>query len=476
MMLAVHASMELTKMKIDNSKPGHPFVDKLGRTRVFHGINEVQKEFPWYPSLLLESKRLDEIASWGFNVVRLGMMWSGVEVAPFKVNETYIKIMDIIITSLSKRGIYVILDMHQDALSSNFGTYDGAPKWLVDSLPAPSNPYPFPFSKNPGNFNYDYVTTACGQAFANIYNNESQALDHLGFFWKTVASRFGHYDNVLGYELINEPWPGDVLSDPLLFLPGHTGSTVLQPLYEKISSFIRSVDEETIIFYEPVTWGMIIHGDTLGTGFSHVPGGDKYKDRSVLSFHYYCWFAGFDDKNPFPTWLRDLCDKLFFPQVLSTVSKDIKDTGGGMFLTEFGLCQATAPHDSTEYQECLSVLNLSDGSLLSWTYWDSAFYYSNGTAILDNVKLFGRTYAMAVAGQAQKVAFNSKTSALSFCYTPDPQTTAPTVIYANPVHYPQGFAVNVTSATYKIVNNNYIEVTASTVKHNVTVVVTRRDN
>ncbi len=33
------------------------------------------------------------------------------------------------------------------------------------------------------------------------------------------------------------------------------GSKNLQPFYEKIAKAIRTVDNDTLIFYEPVTWG-----------------------------------------------------------------------------------------------------------------------------------------------------------------------------------------------------------------------------
>ncbi|CAF4535159.1 unnamed protein product, partial [Rotaria magnacalcarata] len=57
------------------------------------------------------------------------------------------------------------------------------------------------------------------------------------------------------YELINEPWAGNYIADPLLLLPGIAGATNLQPFYDKLAKAIRSVDEDTLIFYEPVTWG-----------------------------------------------------------------------------------------------------------------------------------------------------------------------------------------------------------------------------
>lgn len=63
----------------------------------------------------------------------------------------------------------------------------------------------------------------------------------------------------LSYELINEPWVGNYLADPLLLLPGEAGAKNLQPFYEKIAKSIRSVDNDTLIFYEPVTFGGTFH-------------------------------------------------------------------------------------------------------------------------------------------------------------------------------------------------------------------------
>jgi endoglycosylceramidase len=72
------------------------------------------------------------------------------------------------------------------------------------------------------------------------------------------------------YEIINEPWAGNYLVNPALVLPGIAGATNLQPFYEKIARAIRAVDNDTLIFYEPVTWGgMFDHNrfDLLGRIF-----------------------------------------------------------------------------------------------------------------------------------------------------------------------------------------------------------------
>ena len=63
------------------------------------------------------------------------------------------------------------------------------------------------------------------------------------------------------YELINEPFAGNIYEDPALLLPGLAGSQNLAPLYEAVAAAIRAVDDSHLVFYEPVTWGMIFDNE-----------------------------------------------------------------------------------------------------------------------------------------------------------------------------------------------------------------------
>jgi endoglycosylceramidase len=49
--------------------------------------------------------------------------------------------------------------------------------------------------------------------------NPSGRREEFGLFWKTVAEQFADSDSIIGYELINEPWAGNVWEDLFLFLP-----------------------------------------------------------------------------------------------------------------------------------------------------------------------------------------------------------------------------------------------------------------
>lgn len=61
------------------------FVDQYGRYTIFHGVNCVQKLFPFYPELnhfntntSLTDLDLENLKGWGFNVIRLHVAWEGV--------------------------------------------------------------------------------------------------------------------------------------------------------------------------------------------------------------------------------------------------------------------------------------------------------------------------------------------------------------------------------------------------------------
>ena len=62
---------------------------------------------------MLSPERHQQLKEWGFNAIRLGSMWSGVEPVEGQVNETYIDILTEIVSGLEKQGIYTYLDMHQ---------------------------------------------------------------------------------------------------------------------------------------------------------------------------------------------------------------------------------------------------------------------------------------------------------------------------------------------------------------------------
>ena len=77
--------------------------EEQGRQIVFHGVNVVYKVAPYIPESdkydsqsSLTDKDIDQLVDWGFNLVRLGVMWEAVETAPGVYNQTYFRMLQMI--------------------------------------------------------------------------------------------------------------------------------------------------------------------------------------------------------------------------------------------------------------------------------------------------------------------------------------------------------------------------------------------
>lgn len=199
------------------------FVDANGDRVLFHGFNSVCKGPPYYDAADVTEKRLNLFRNWGFNVVRLGILWHpAMPFGPRKFNTIYLDAIQNQVRAFSKVGIYVILDMHQDSLSTLYGSYDAIPLWLLKSFPQPNNFFAYPWPRHsPAKGDWQgYETYACQKAFQCLYDNEEKAWFHWGDFWEEVARRFQNEENVLGYELMNEPFAGNIYTNPLRAFPG----------------------------------------------------------------------------------------------------------------------------------------------------------------------------------------------------------------------------------------------------------------
>lgn len=100
------------------------FKDEFYRARIFHGTNVVVKGAPYLPvtdrfdaQMSLSDKDLQDMIDWGIHAVRLGVMWESVETSELTYNHTYLDEVDKLITRLGEKGIYTLVDAHQDLFS-----------------------------------------------------------------------------------------------------------------------------------------------------------------------------------------------------------------------------------------------------------------------------------------------------------------------------------------------------------------------
>ncbi len=184
-------------------------VDELGRERIFNGINMVYKgkengdgtkdyKPDWTDETFASFKKF------GINIIRLGLIWDAIEPECGKYYDEYLDMMVSYAEMCEKYGIYYYLDMHQDLYSARFS--DGAPDWatITDSYK-----YREPkFIWAEGYFISKAVHRACDNFWNNTPINGRGLQEHYCDMWKHVAEKFSGRPGLLGFDVMNEPYPG----------------------------------------------------------------------------------------------------------------------------------------------------------------------------------------------------------------------------------------------------------------------------
>ena len=279
---------------------GRQFVDPSGHPILLHGINVCNKSKAEGYTGGLGPREFSTIRSWGMNCVRLGIFWDGLEPEPGKFDAAYLDRVAQLVQWAKKAGLWVMLDMHQDLYSVKFS--DGAPPWATLDNGNPHTPTPVWSDAY-------YASTAVQSALDHFWSNSPASdgvglQDHYAKAWKRVAARFANEPAVLGYDLMNEPFPGedalharDAIIGRMAELASATGGASnspsetpkpgtpeakklmiqrladmrvfegmleagapifqefergrLMPMYQRVANAIRTVDQHHILFIEP---------------------------------------------------------------------------------------------------------------------------------------------------------------------------------------------------------------------------------
>lgn len=194
-----------------------------------------------------------EMAADGFNVVRLLVSWSALEPTKGSFDSAYVARIHEAVDSAKAHGIYVVLDMHQDAwgkfVASPPGTtcpdpakpsigWDGAPEWATltegaDTCAAAG---------------VRELAPAVMKAFDNFYADTDGIQSELTKTWASLAGEFATEPAIAGYDLFNEPnWGSDA----------DTSGAKLGAFTDKTIAAIRAAEQAAggtshIAFFEPV--------------------------------------------------------------------------------------------------------------------------------------------------------------------------------------------------------------------------------
>ena len=111
------------------------------------------------------------------------------------------------------------LNPSQDVWSPKY-CGEGVPDWAADSgdVPPYAEPLAAPVATDPVTgypkkcvlpyWGDAYLTFGACKAFQNFYDNEGGLMDAFADHWFEVASYFANNTNIIGYEILNEPWLG----------------------------------------------------------------------------------------------------------------------------------------------------------------------------------------------------------------------------------------------------------------------------
>jgi endoglycosylceramidase len=206
---------------------------------------------------------------------------------------------------------------------------------MDDGLPAQ------PASGFPDNY---LLMPALQHAFDHFFANDGGLQDRYAAAWAHVAQRFRDAPSVLGYDLLNEPWPGTSWQDCINPTGCPANDAKLEAFDRRVLAAIRAVDPRGIVWHEP----FVLFNQGGGTSVKALD------DPNVgFSFHDYCLSA----EQPGSDQSCAKADDLVFQHAVDRVAS----TREALLLTEFG---------ATEAKSVLTpMVQRADRTMVSWTEW-----------------------------------------------------------------------------------------------------------
>jgi endoglycosylceramidase len=223
---------------------------------------------------VLSAGQLDPLPGWGINAIRLLFTWEAFEPTRCNYDSNYLAYYEQVVQWARARGIYVMVDFHQDAYSrfSLSGCGDGFPSWAVPSgisLQTPKN------DSSCSSWGAAMLFDSSHHASWNGFHSDSEgARTRYVEMARAVADRLSKHSNVIGYELINEPWGTD---------------TELHALYEAVGAAIRERDPQRILFVPPhalVSSGMSAN-NIPQVSFTNIVYSPHFYDPSVVVLSFW---------------------------------------------------------------------------------------------------------------------------------------------------------------------------------------------
>lgn len=374
---------------------GKHFVDASGAVVILRGVNLAgESKVPPFRHLRSLSD-LDPLPAWGVNVIRLLFNWEAYEPTRGGYQASYLSRVTQIADEAWKRGIYVLIDIHQDAFSrfSIGGCGDGFPAWALPAEIPPQTPDNGAACANWGMrmiFDSDMH-----RAFSAFHANKNGVRDRYLQLLGHLARHFHSHPGVIGFDPINEPW-GDEKKE-------------LPALYADAERVIRAEFPEAILFIEghALNSSGLVASALPRPAFGNYAYAPHYYDAGVLIGHSY-------------SGLSIATDVAF-----SLLDRKTEELAAPLFLGEYGAPGVTRGADS--YLTLLHRhLNQRLASGTQWNYtpgWDPSRkdgWNQEDLSIVDEKGVLRpglfrpRPYAQRIAGAPQSLSVREPTPATPY--------------------------------------------------------------
>lgn len=438
-----------------------PYIaDEYGRQLILHGLNTSSSakssvdRMPWIKEYHVEN----EANKYGFNFVRYLIFWDFIEPEQGVFNTEYLDQVQERVEWYTSRGMYVMLDMHQDIYSEVFSG-DGAPLWAVRSDGASLD------VTMDGPWWLKNIAPAVVNSWTNFwgYSKHKDLQDHYIMSWKFVAERFKSNPKVIGYDLMNEPWAGDLVK---AFITGDFERTQLSAFYNRIIPALRNIDTEKYLFYEPapapVTFGMP----------SHLPKINDANGVNKLVYAPHLYPLNLHEGGPYRA-----SDKKNIKDWHRERKKEVKKFNVPLLCGEFGL-PPTIPDFDLYLKDVQAIF---DENLWHWAYWSndqgnwSPLTSDGGESPILNELI--RAYPKATAGRLRSFNYNKEEKIFTMDYVSSSTISQPTEIFIPNRFFTNGFDVNIeTTAEHSYDYNESNQVVSVKVKgkSNVKVTITAK--
>lgn len=243
---------------------GQHYVNEQGAKLIFRGYNIQTKAPPFQP--ITSAEELDPLAELGSNLIRFNFIWEAAEPEPGVYDQSYFDYYDRVVNWAWQRGMYVLIDFHNNAFSryAAKGCGSGFPLWALSPDVEPATPKP----QGECTFNTAMMNAMLSKDnYTNWYDFMTDKYGVRARFFeltRKLMEKYADHPAVIGFDL----------NEPMVFKPGlNYDSDLANQFFNAWHSYIQTVNPRFITFFGDSPFQFIFinkppHLDIPETGLS----------------------------------------------------------------------------------------------------------------------------------------------------------------------------------------------------------------